>query len=378
MADNVDVVSPEQQQADFKAELSQQMGLALGTIKPADIANTGGAGGEQQQTPNIPADPFGIFKEKFGYDTPETAIREIEELRAYKATPIVPELKFENEESARIVKALQAGKHSEVYSILEQQMKIDRLTDGEITVDRAADVVKLGMQLKYKDLTPQEIDYKFNKQFGTPPKPGLLPAEDQEEFDERLKVWQAVVDDKKMELMIEAKLARPELQNSKQKLVFPEIESQDQGYANYLKMVADGDKAAGIAQVEYKKLTPELVEKKLNFNDEANKIAFEFQYKPSPEKFSKAIEATIDEQAFWKLFDNPDGTPDRAKFLRVINYAMDEDSVLLEAMKQAKNATIKASLPDNSQAGGLVRQLVTAPGEESEMDKQMRLRGIRK
>jgi len=34
--------------------------------------------------------------------------------------------------------------------------------------------------------------------------------------------------------MIEAKLAKPELQNSKQKLVFPEIESQDPNYANYL------------------------------------------------------------------------------------------------------------------------------------------------
>lgn len=377
MADDIIVSSPEQQQAENKAFLDQQMGLALGTIKP-EVGNIGAGDQQQDQTPNIAADPFGIFKEKFGYDTPETAIREIEELRAYKATPIVPELKFENEESARIVKALQAGKHSDVYAILDQQMKIDRLVEGEITPEKAADVVKLGMQLKYKDLTQQEIDYKFNKQFGVPPKPALMPAEYEDEYNEKVAAWEAQVQDRKMELMIEAKLAKPELLTSKQKLVFPEIESQDQGYVNYLKMVAAGDKAAETAQVEYKKLTPELVEKKINFNDETNKIAFEFQYKPSPEKFTKAIEATVDEQAFWKLFDNPDGTPDRAKFLRVINYAMDEDSVLLEAMKQAKNATIKASLPDNSQAGGLVRQLVTGPGEESEIDKQMRQRGIRK
>ena len=375
MEDNVIEVTPEQQQAENKAFLDQQMGLALGTVKPSDVVNTDAV---QQQVVTTPTDPFGIFKEKFGYDTPETAIKDIEELRAYKATPIVPDLKFENEESAKIIKALQAGKHAEVYSILEQQMKIDRLTEGEITSDRAADVVKLGMQIKYKDLTPQEIDYKFNKQFGTPPKPALLPAEDQEEYEERVKTWQAIVDDKKMELMIEAKLAKPELQNSKQKLVFPEIESQDPGYANYLKMVAASEKSAEIAKTEYSKLTPDAVEKKLNFNDEANKIAFEFQYKPSPEDFSKSLEATVDEQAFWKLFDGPDGTPDRAKFLRMINYARNEDAVLMEAMKQAKNATIKASLPDNSQAGGLVRQLVTAPGEESEIDKQMRQRGIKR
>ena len=380
MADNVEVVSPEQQQqAEFKAELDRNMGLALGTIKPSDVGNQNANGGEQQQQQAAVVDRFGIFTEKFGYDTPETAIKEIEDLRAYKATPIIPELKFENEESAKIVKALQAGKHAEVYSILDQQIKIDRLIEGEITPEKAVDVVKLGMQLKYKDLTPQEIDYKFNKQFGAPSKPVMSAGEDQEEYDERVKAWQAVVDDKKMELMIEAKLAKPELQNSKQKLVFPEIESQqDPGYANYLKMVAAAEKGAETAQVEYKKLTPESIEKKISFNDEANKIAFEFQYKLSPENFSKALEATVDEQAFWKLFDNPDGTPDRAKFLRVINYALNEDAVLTEAMKQAKNATIKASLPDNQQGGGLVRQLVTAPGEESELDKQMRQRGIRK
>jgi len=91
-------------------------------------------------------------------------MKDIEELRAYRATPIVPELKFENEESAKIVKALQAGKHSEVYAILEQQFKIDSLTTGDITPEKAADVVKLGMHIKYKDLTPAEINYKFNKQ----------------------------------------------------------------------------------------------------------------------------------------------------------------------------------------------------------------------
>jgi hypothetical protein len=378
MADNVVDVTPEQQQAEAaKAELAQHMGLALGTLKPSEVQQQAAPTGQEQV--QAPADPFGIFKEKFGYDTPETAIKDIEELRAYKATPIVPELKFENEESARIVKALQAGKHAEVYSILDQQIKIDRLVEGEITAEKAVDVVKLGMQIKYKDLTPQEIDYKFNKQFGAPPKPALLPAEDQEEYDERLKVWQAVVDDKKMELMIEAKLAKPELQNSKQKLVFPEIvQQQDPNYAQYLKMLADNDKAAEEATTEYKKLTPKSVETRLNFNDEANKIAFEFQYEPSAEDFNKAVQMTVDEKSFWNLFNNPDGTPNRQKFLRVINYAINEEKVLMEAIKQAKNATIKASLPDNSQAGGLVRQLVTAPGEESEIDKQMRQRGIKR
>jgi len=377
MAENTEVVSPEQQQADLKAQLDQQMGLALGTLKPADT--------QQQQADNQQASPaattttdrFNVFTERFGYDTPEKAIQEIEELRAYKATPVVPEIKFENEASEKAFKALTAGKMQEVYAILEQDVKIDKILSAAVTNETAADVIKLGMQLKYKDLTSEEINYKFNKQFALPAKPTMLPSEEQEEYDQRLAAWQDQVKDKQTELLIEAKLARPDLQAAKQKLVFPEIEQQqDQGYAQYQKMLADGEKAAAVAAAEYQKLTPELIEKKVAFNDEKNKIAFEFQYKPTQEAFGKAVEATIDESKFWKLFDGPDGKPDRAKFLRVINYALDEDGVLMSAMNQSKNATIKAALPNNTQNGGLVRQLITEPGEESELDKQMRLSGV--
>lgn len=376
MADDIIVDQQTQTVDPAKAELAQLMGLALGTATPVQASAT--------QTTDIsePAavvDHFGVFREKFGYDTPETAIKEIEALRAYKATPIIPEIKFENETSEKIFKALAAGKTAEVYSFLDQDVKIDRLISADLTKDSAADVVKLGMQLKYKDLTPEEINYKFNKQFAIPPKPIQGAIEEQEEYDARVQAWDAVVTDKQMELMIEAKLAKPELQTTKQKLVFPEIESQaDPDYAQYRKMLAENDRVAEEAAIEYKKLTPKSAETRINFNDEANKIAFEFQYEPTTEDFAKNVEATIDEKAFWNLFNNPDGTPNRAKFLRVINFARNEEKVLLEAMKQAKNATIKASLPDNSQAGGLVRQMINEPAEESEMEKQMRLRGIRK
>lgn len=378
MPEDVLVVSPEQQQVEAKSFLDQQMGLALGTLKPTDVAQPAAVVADVVATPT---DPFGLFKEKFGYDTPETAIKEIEELRAYKATPIVPEIKFENERSEKIFKAIAAGKLSEVHSLLDEELKIDKLGAAELNKDTAADIVKLAMQLKYRDqkLSPQEIDYKFKKQFAIPPKPIQSSTEDQEEYDARLQTWQSVVEDKEMELMIEAKLARPELQNTKQKLVFPEIDSPvDEGYAQYRKMLAENEKTAAEATIEYQKLTPKSVETKINFKDEPNKIDFIFQYEPSAEDFSKAVEATVDEKAFWNLFNKPDGTPDREKFLRVINYARNEEKVLLEAMKQSKNATIKASLPDNSQAGGLVRQMVSAPGEQSDLDKEMERRGIRK
>src|ERR1700733_9891213 len=114
MADNVvepvQVASPNAMPPEVRAELDQQMQISLnGGIPPKAADAAAGDPSQQQQAATIP-DLFGLFKEKFGYDTPETAIREIEELRAYKATPIIPELSFENADSEKVLRALQAGK----------------------------------------------------------------------------------------------------------------------------------------------------------------------------------------------------------------------------------------------------------------------------
>lgn len=108
---------------------------------------------------------FDIFKDKFGYEKPEDAFTEIEQLRSLKNNPVKPEIKFENELSEKLFKAFQGGKEDEVYRYLSEKNRLESLTSQEVTKDSAADIIKLGMQLKYKDLTPQEIDYKFNKQF---------------------------------------------------------------------------------------------------------------------------------------------------------------------------------------------------------------------
>lgn len=370
MADDI-VVEQDQQASDIKAELDQQMAISLnGGILPEPKETAPAASGEGAVVAP-PADPFGLFKEKFGYETPEAAISDIEALRAFKAAPPAAEYKYENPESEKIAKALNAGNLKEVHEILDQQLRIDRLTSAELTTEMATEVVKLGMQLKYKDLSPKEIDYKFNKQFALPPKPALLPAEDQDEYDARVAEWQAKIDDRNTELMIEAKMAKPDLQTSKQKLVFPEIsQSVDNDYVEWKKAIEHNQTLAAQTAEAYKSFTPKTIETKINFKDEANKIAFEFQYEPDAEGFTKAVEMASDVTLFWKQFINSDGTPNREKFLRTVYFALNEDKVLFSAMNQTKNATIKASLPDNSN-GGLVRQMPQTQ-EPNELDKMMR------
>jgi hypothetical protein len=357
----------------IKAELAEQMAISLnGGIPPQAAAEPApGAAAPAAAAPATTTDPFGIFKEKFGYDSPEVAIQDIEALRLLRASPPVAELKFENEESKRLAEAINAGNLKEVHEVLDRRLKIDHLTAGEMTADTAADIIKLGMQLKYKDLTPAQINYKFNKQYGAPPKPGLLPTEDQEEYTERLAAWQAQFDDKQMELMIDAQIAKPELLATKSKLVIPAIQRpEEQGFLDWQKLNQENERLAAETTQAYKAFTPKSLETKINFKDEANKIDFDFIFEPDPDSFKQAQDMTFDINNFWKHFIKPDGTPDRKEFLETIWFGMNRQKVILEALNQSKNATIKASLPDNS-TGGLVRQLPQTQ-EPNELDKLMR------
>jgi hypothetical protein len=356
----------------IKTELDQQMAISLnGGIPPTTSDPAAVSASTEVPSTATTSDPFGIFKEKFGYDTPEAAVQDIESLRAFRAAPPAAELNFENPQSKLVAEALQAGKFQEVYEVLDQQMRIERLTSAEMTTDIATDIVKLGMQLKYKDLTPAEITYKFNKQFALPAKPALLPAEDQEEYNERLATWEAQKADKDMELMIEAKLAKPELQNSKTKLVFPTIaRPQDADFQEWQKTVQDNDRLAAETTQAYKAFTPTSLETKIHFKDEPNKIDFEYTHEPDPQSFNQAIEMVSDINQFWKSFISSDGTPNRKDFLETIYFGLNRHKILMDAMSQAKNATIKASLPDNS-TGGLVRQMPQTQ-EPNELDRLMR------
>lgn len=390
MADNVDQNQEAQvQQPDAATELAQQMAIALGGQMPAEqqqvtptAEETAAAAVQSQQAAST--DYFTPIKERFGYQSHEDAIKEIEELRALKAAPPVIEYEFENEQSKKLFEAWQKGKTNEVREYLQREHQIDQYLNAEVTAESAADIVKLGMQLKYKDLSPAEIDYKFKKTFAIPPKPTQDMAEEPEEFNLRLSAWQELAKDKTMELLIEAKLAKPELSAAKSKLVFPEItDSEDEGYVQYKKSLEQqtqiqAEQAKRDAEIVaiYKAFTPKTLETKLAFIDEPNKINFEFQYEPDADSFSKAQAMVADEQSFFNSFKTPDGTPDHKGFLEAIYFAKNRDKMLLEAIKQGKNAAIKAMLPDNS--GGVIRQMNIGAGEPSELDKAMAAAGIRR
>ena len=178
---------------------------------------------EEEEEEIVDADEW--LKGQFGWENADAAKAEIEELRKLRESASTKaEIEFANEQSAKFFKLLQEGKEDELYSFLEQKKKIDRLAAADLNDATAADIIKLNMQQKYKDLTPAEIEYKFNKQFGIPNKPVQRDIETDEEFQDRLQSWESKVKDIQTEMFIEAKLARPELEKYKSELILPDIQ----------------------------------------------------------------------------------------------------------------------------------------------------------
>ena len=187
---------------------------------------------EEYEEEIVDADEW--LKGQFGWDNADAAREEIEQLRQLRDTASSPaEIEFANEQSAKFFKLMQEGKEDDLYSFLENKKKFDRLTSiSELDTRSAAEIIKLNMQQKYKDLTPNEIEYKFNKQFSVPQRPAQGDLETDEEYQEKLSNWEARVKDVETEMFIEAKLAKPELEKFKNELVLPDVqfETGQQGY----------------------------------------------------------------------------------------------------------------------------------------------------
>lgn len=384
-----DEIVQTQEQVQQKAEFDANMQIALnGGVVPQNvqISDEGNVSvvapviTPETIVPEVAAPipfSFDVLKEKFAYEKPEDVFTEIEQLRALKAAPPQAELKFENEESEKLFKAWQGGKQDEVYKYLAEKNKLESLASQEVSRETAAEIIKLGMQLKYKDLTPEEIDYKYNKQFALPKAPAQGVSEDDDEFASRTEAWKEQVADIEMNKIIEAKLAKPELENSKQKLVLPTLpESVDEGYNQYLKMLDESAKVNEVVKNAYKDFTPEKAETKIRFIDEANKIDFEASYKPDSESLAKAVEIVSDQDKFYQSFFNSDGTPNREAFLDAVLWRLNKNKIATEFIKQGSNERIKAQLPNNDN-GGLVRQMPIT-NELSELDKQMQQAGVRR
>ena len=178
---------------------------------------------EEPSSPLQAFDSNQFLKERFGFESVEQAEEEFKRFREPKE-----EFKFQDDMSKTLFDAIKEGKTDDIYEILNQQKKLDKLISNELTPDLAVDIIKTNIQNKYKDLTSDEVDLLFYDQYFVPSKPEQAYDDSDEDYATKVKTWQSQVDylDKKM--MIEAKVIRPELTKLKSELKLPDIYGEAQ------------------------------------------------------------------------------------------------------------------------------------------------------
>ena len=176
----------------------------------------------EEQMPTQSFDSNQFIKERFGYDSVEEAEQEFKKLKEQ------PSFEFKDDVSKSLFDAIKEGKADDVYEILNQQKRLEKLTSSELTPDLAAEIVKTNIKNKYKDLSADDVELLFYDQHFVPLKPEQGYDESDEDYAGKVKTWQSQVDylDKKM--MIEAKVIRPELTKLKSELKLPDIYGEAQ------------------------------------------------------------------------------------------------------------------------------------------------------
>jgi hypothetical protein len=170
-------------------------------------------------------DPNQFIKERFGFDSVEQAEQEFKKL---KEKPAETGFDFKDNVSKTLFDAIKEGKTDDVYEILNQQKRLEKLTTSEITPDLAVDIIKADIKNKYKDLTQDEVDLLFYDQYFVPLKPEQGYDETDEDYATKLKTWESQVDYAEKKMMISAKVIRPELEKLKSELKLPDIYGLEQ------------------------------------------------------------------------------------------------------------------------------------------------------
>ena len=172
---------------------------------------------EEQTASTQSFDPNQFVKERFGYDSIEQAEQEFKKLKEQ------PSFEFKDDVSKTLFDAIKEGKADDVYEILNNQKRLEKLINSELTPDLAAEIVKTNIKNKYKDLTSDDVDLLFYDQYFVPSKPEQGYNESDEDYAAKVKTWQSQVDYADRKLMIEAKVIRPELEKLKSEIKLPDI-----------------------------------------------------------------------------------------------------------------------------------------------------------
>jgi hypothetical protein len=297
------------------------------------------------------------------FESADEAKLKVTELKKLKETPSPEnkEIEFANENSRKFFDYVKEGKEEDVFNYLSEKRQLDKFVNAEVSETNAGDIVKLAMQQRHKDLTPEEIDYKFNKQFSAGKIPEQKETETDYEFEIRQAEYNERAEDLKKELKIEAKLAKPELEKLKSELILPNIQKEGNTEAANLQNQKDQEEIDKRRDVYLKALS----------NDFKNFNGYDTSYKSEGVEIPVSYTVTEEEKASLKneleSFDldgfvlsrwfNEDGSPNVKGLMRDVYLLRNEEKVhqkianesgakvLDNYIKNAKNISVTGGNP---------------------------------
>jgi hypothetical protein len=147
------------------------------------------------------------------------------------------------------------SKEDEIYNYIHQKRELDRLEKYDIAdANQAAEILRANLQYKYKGtLSSQEIDRLFSKQYSLPTKPIQSLEQTDEDYALATQAWEQQVSEKQMDMIIEAKMTKPELSKLKSQIVQPEIQKpqlQQQGPTQEELAAAEAGRKAYLGALE--------------------------------------------------------------------------------------------------------------------------------
>jgi len=314
-------------------------------VQSENVQNTPVETQSQNVQENTTFDPNQFIKERFGFESVEEAEQEFKKL---KERPAELGFDFKDNVSKTLFDAIKEGKTDDVYEILNQQKRLEKLTTSEITPDLAVDIIKADIKNKYKDLTQDEVDLLFYDQYFVPLKPEQAYDETDEDYAVKLKTWQSQVDYAEKKMMISAKVIRPELEKLKSELKLPDIYGFEQQEAASQEEFESMQKARSTYERTLESDYNTFKGFDLVVKDEEVEIPISFNVSDEERIALKNQLSDFDvEEKFGNRWFYEDGTPKVKQTMQDIYVLENLDKILRktanEAYAQAKLAYIKNS-----------------------------------
>lgn len=186
---------------------------------------------QKQDAPPPPPDNEEIIDlnewyKREGWESEDAFRNEIKELRELKNKKF--EFEAPNEDSKKFYEAFKEGKVDDLVNIWNQKKHIEKLLTNDVDEKTAEQIIKFSIKNKYSEFSDADVERKFNKQYNIPAKPKESDYTLDEEYQEAVNQWKEQVAEIKQDMIMDAKVIRPDLQKLNNELVLPDIKGQNE------------------------------------------------------------------------------------------------------------------------------------------------------